>query len=226
MPKLSVITPSCRGVKELSQLLRDFRNQTCKDFDHYIVYDGNPPQDVLDLMKNHKGHPQTVFTSIPKDLGNMMIAPGTKPRNHGTSLAKGEWVYFFDDDDRAKDTLIEVLASVAYQNVMPVVQMSCSEYRQSRGDPTRIKLIPEVGLPYFPMICHVGTPCFAVRKEWAVAEPWQDEPEHDFRFIKRICERFNPQIRLIPGMQIDVDGLVLRGMRDFVSNPPFYREGI
>jgi len=223
MPKLSVITPSCRSAKVLRQLLRDFRNQTLKDFEHLIVYDGEPPAEVADLMKSHKGHPQTTFVSIPKDTGNMMIAPGTRPRNHGVTLATGEWVVFCDDDDRYKDTYCETLAMVAHQNIMPVVQMSCSEYRQSHGDPTRIKLIPEVGLPMFPMICHVGTPCFAVRREWAVAEPWQNEPEHDFRFIKRICERFHPQVRIIAGMLVDVDGLVVKGLNDWVSMPPFIR---
>jgi len=227
MPKLSVITPSCRSAKVLRQLLRDFRNQTLKeDWEHIIVYDGEPPADVAELMKNHKGHPQTRFEWIPKDTGNMKIAPGTRPRNHGVTLATGEWVVFCDDDDRYKDVYVETLTMVAYQNTMPVVQMSCSEYRQSRGDPTRIKLIPEVGLPMFPMICHVGTPCFAVRREWAIAEPWQHEPEHDFRFIKRIVERFKPQIRLISGMLVDVDGLVIKDMKDWVSMPPFTREDV
>ena len=55
-------------------------------------------------------------------------------------------------------------------------------------------------------------------------EPWQHEPEHDFRFIKRIVEKFQPQIRIVGGMQVDVDGLVIRGMKDFVSIPPFYRD--
>jgi len=226
MPKLSVITPTARSLRYLKQLLRDFRNQTCKDFEHIIVYDGEPPNDIKEFMENHRGHPDTRFEWVGKDPGNMKQAPGTRPRNHGISLATGEFVVFCDDDDRYKDTYCEVLTGAAYQNVIPVVQMTCSEYRQSRGDPTRIKLIPEVGLPQFPMICHVGTPCFAVRREWAFEEPWRDEPEHDFRFILRICEKYHPGVRFIPGMLVDVDGLVLKGMKDWVSMPPFVREEV
>jgi len=222
-PMVSVITPSCRGVKELSQLLRDFRNQTFKSFEHIICYDGPPPKDVVQLMKNEAA-PNTVFVSIDKDMGDMRVAPGTRTRNHGVSIAKGEWVCFFDDDDRAKDTYVETLISNCDENTISVVQMSCQESRMYRnGDPNRIILIPEIGLNFFPVICHVGTPCFMVPRAWAVDLPWQHEPEHDFRFIKRIVEKYKPQVNLVGGMQVDVDGLVTRGMRDFVSIPPFYR---
>lgn len=222
-PKVSVITPSSRGIKETSQLLRDFRNQTFQDFEHIIVRDGNPPQEIIDLIK-HEGNSNTIFTSIKKDRGNMNVSPGTNARNYGLSLAKAEYVVFFDDDDRAKDSYLESFIKGLQENTIVVVQMSCQHSRMYKnGDPDRIVLIPEIGLYYFPLICHVGTPCFIIKKEWAIAEPWRHEPEHDFRFIKRICERFKPQIRVIGGMQIDVDGLVIGQMRDWVSRPPFYR---
>ena len=225
MPRLSVITPTCRGIKELSQLLRDFRNQTMpKDaWEHIIVRDGEPSQEIIDLMKR-EGNPNTVFCNIPKDAGDMRIAPGTRPRNHGVSIAKGEWLVFADDDDRYKDTYVETLMSGSNETVMAVVQMSCQESRMYKnGNPNRTVLVPEVGLNVFPVVCHMGTPCFTVRREWAVECPWQHEPEHDYRFIKRIVEKFHPQVNFIPGMLVDVDGIVLKGMKDWVSYPPFYR---
>jgi len=221
-PKISVITPASRGVKDLRHLLNDFKNQTYRNFEHLIIYDGDPPADVIELMKS--AGPWTVFTSIKKDVGNMVIAPGTRPRNHGTSMAKGEYVVFCDDDDRYKDQYLEALISGCFDNTINVVQMSCQESRMYRnGNPQNIRLVPEIGLTQFPVMCHVGTPCFIVKKEWALAEPWRHEPEHDFRFIKRICERFHPNIQIVGGMQVDVDGLVIKGMKDWVSNPPYYR---
>lgn len=221
-PTISVITPASRGVKELSNLLNDFKNQTFRNFEHIIVYDGKPPTDVQELMKT--AGPWTRFEHIEKDLGNMQQSPGTKPRNHGIKLAQGDYVVFCDDDDRYKDTYLEKLLLGTRDNSISVVQMTCQESRMYRGgSPERIVLIPEIGLPTFPIICHVGTPCFIVKREWAVENPWQHEPEHDFRFIKRIIDKYNPQIHLIAGMQVDVDGLVLRGARDWVSFPPFYR---
>ncbi len=222
---ISVITPASRGIKELSQLIRDFRNQTFKNFEHIIVWDGIVPKDVKIFMKKHKNDYNIRFCSIPKDMGNMKESPGTNPRNHGISIAKGEYVVFFDDDDRAKDTFLETLITGTGNSTITIVQMSCQQSRMYKnGDPDTIILVPEIGLYIFPVCCHVGTPCYIVPREWAVQEPWQHEPEHDFKFIKRICERFKPQIRIVGGMQVDVDGLVIKNMKDWVSIPPFYRE--
>lgn len=223
---ISVITPASRGVKELSQLLRDFRNQTLRksDFEHIIVYDGIVPIDVKKFMEEHKNDYNIRFMSIKKDNGNMGIAPGTRPRNFGVSQAKGEFCVFFDDDDRAADRYLESLYLGISNNMVSVIQMSCQESRMFKnGDPNRIRLVPETGLPYFPIVCHMGTPCFCLPTTWALAEPWQHEPEHDFRFIKRIVEKYHPQIRFQGGCQVDVDGLMLRGLRDWVSKPPFFR---
>ena len=222
--KVSVITPASKGVKYLTYLLNDFKNQTFKNFEHVIVWDGHIPKDVNMFMKEHKNDYNINFTSIKKDRGNMHISPGTNARNYGLSIAQGEYVIFFDDDDRAKDIYIESLINGLQDNCITVVQMSCQHSRMYKdGDPNRIVLVPEIGLPIFPLICHVGTPCFIIKKEWAIAEPWRHEPEHDFRFIKRICERFKPMVRIVGGMLVDVDGLVIRGMRDWVSHPPFNR---
>jgi len=225
MIPISVITPASRGIDHLSHLLRDFKNQTFKGFEHVIVWDGIVPEDVQIFMKGHEHDYNIKFTFIEKDVGDMKIAPGTRPRNHGVTVASGEYVCFCDDDDRYKDTYIESLLMNLQANMINVVQMSCQESRQVRGgDPTRIRAIPEVGIPVFPVCCHVGTPCFIVPRAWALEDPWRHEPEHDYRFIKRICEKHNPMIRIIPGIQVDVDGLMIQNMHDWVTLPPFYRD--
>lgn len=224
MPLISVITPASRGIKDLANLFRDFKNQTFRDFEHIVVYDGKPPSDVVALSEHYKKLYNLRFMSISKDLGDMQRAPGTKPRNHGLSHAKGDYVVFCDDDDRYKDVYLEVHANGMSDKVISVVQMSCAESRIFRdGKPDRIKLVPEVGLPFFPIICHVGTPCVMMPRKWALEDPWQYEPEHDFRFIKRIVEKHKPQIHIKHGMVCDVDGLVTKGIKDWVSKPPFIR---
>lgn len=223
-PLVSVITPASRGVKELSSLIRDFRNQTFQSFEHLIIYDGTPPPDVAALIEAHRNDYNLKFMSIEKDPGNMSMAPGTRPRNYGIEKSEGKFVVFCDDDDRYRGDYLETLITGMQENMITVVQMSCQESRIARdGNPNRIRLIPEAGLPTFPMICHVGTPCFMVPREWAVKDPWREEPEHDFRFIKRIVENNNPTIWIKYGMYVDVDGLVIRGCRDWVTIPPFYR---
>jgi hypothetical protein len=193
--------------------------------EHIIVYDGQPPEDVKKFMEAHKKDYNLKFVSIPKDYGNMKDAPGTRPRNFGVSLATAPYCCFFDDDDRCSSLYIESLITDLREGVVTVVQMSCAKNRMMiGGDPNEIILIPEIGLYHFPICCHVGTPCFCVPTAWAKAEPWRHEPEHDFRFIKRICEKYNPIIQIKGGLMVDVDGLVVQGLRDWVSTPPFYRE--
>jgi len=108
MPLISVITPASRGVKELTNLLNDFKNQTFRDFEHIIVYDGIPSKEIIYLM-NNMANPWTRFCHIKKDLGNMKESPGTNPRNHGINISKGEYLVFADDDDRENLILLSLL---------------------------------------------------------------------------------------------------------------------
>lgn len=223
---ISAITPASRGVKDLDHLIRDFKNQLLPKnlWEHVIVWDGEVPDDVRNFIKMHEHDYNLKFTSMDKDSGDMKIAPGTRPRNRGTEIAEGDFVCYCDDDDRFRDSYLSTFAGNLQPDSVVVVQMSCQESRMAhQGDPTRIRLIPEIGLPGFPICCHVGTPCFLCSRAWALEDPWQHEPEHDYRFIKRICEKHNPLIRIIPGMQVDVDGLVIGSLKDWVSMPPFYR---
>ena len=224
MPLISVITPASRGVKELSQLIRDFRNQLFRDFEHLVVYDGQVPDDVRKLMEEHKKDYNLRFCSVQKDMGDMKTSPGTKPRNHGLSLATGQFAVFADDDDRYKDTYLFTLINGMQENMVSVVQMSCQETRIYRdGDSKKTRLVPEIGLRAFPVICHVGTPCVLLPRKWALEDPWRHEPEHDFRFFKRIVEKHKPLILFKAGMQVDVDGITLKGLKNWVTVPPYHR---
>jgi len=225
MPLISVITPVSRGIDHLSHLVRDFHNQTFKNFEHNIIYDGKPSQNIFDFMKLHEKDYNVKFTWIKKDIGDMNTSPGTNPRNYGIAASTGKFCCFCDDDDRYSDHYLETFASNISDNSIVVVQMSCQTSRIYKdGSPDRTILVPEIGLPTFPIICHVGTPCFCLPTFYARTEPWRHEPEHDFRFIKRICDKFHPEIRIIGGMMIDVDSKVIGTLRDWVSIPPFYRE--
>lgn len=225
MPLVSVITPASRGVKVLATLINDFKNQTWKDFEHVIVWDGEVPKDVRVFIREHEKDYNIKFLSIPKDMGDMRIAPGTRPRNYGIKQARGKFVCFCDDDDRYRDDYLEAFINNMDEKSVSVLQMSCQKSRMYRdGAKDEIILIPEVDLPYFPIICHVGTPCFMVPLKWAQESPWEHEPEHDFRFIRRIMEKYKPAVRMNAGMRVDVDGLVIKGMKDWVTKPPFYRD--
>ena len=224
MPLISVITPFSRGMRVLPQLIRDFRNQTFQNFEHIIVNDGPVQDNVKDFIKDNQNDYNIRFVSIEKDFGDMWRSPGTKARNYGTSLAKGTYVYYADDDNRYKDVLIETLLNGMTENRLSVVQVACVESRVFKnGSPTKIAIVPEIGLP-FPLICHVDTASCLFPRRWILEDPWRYEPEHDFRLIKRIIEKHHPEIVIHNGVQVDLDGIFVKGIRDFVSIPPFFRK--
>jgi len=175
-------------------------------------------------MKEHEKDYNIRFVSIEKDFGDMHRSPGTRARNYGTSLAKGDFVYYADDDNRYKGSLLETLINGITPVRLSVVQVTCAESRIFRnGSPTRIAIIPEIGLPTFPIVCHVDTASCLFPRKWVLEEPWRYEPEHDFRLIKRIIEKHHPEILIHNGIQVDLDGLFTKNLRDWVTLPPFYR---
>ena len=137
LPLISVITPASRGVSHLSQLLRDFKNQTLPkgNWEHIIVYDGQVPEDVKKFMKSHETDYNIRFVSVEKNMAlmaNISRSPGVVPRNYGTSIAKGDFVYYADDDNRVKDSLLETLISDMTERRISIVQVACIESRIKR----------------------------------------------------------------------------------------------
>lgn len=229
MPLVSVITPASRSAKVLAQLFRDFKNQTFADFEHILVYDGKVPADVQVLADQYKKLYNLRFYSIEKDMGNVhwgsgRACPGNKPRNYGLSMAKGKYVIYADDDNRYRGDYLEAHVMNIRENSITVTQVACSESRiYKNGKPDRIVVIPEIGLPTFPIICHVDTANFMLPIKWALENPWIPEPENDFRMIKRVVEKYKPTIFIKNGIHADLDGLVTKGLRDWVTVPPFLR---
>jgi glycosyltransferase involved in cell wall biosynthesis len=165
------------------------------------------------------------FSLMKKDRDALNTAPGTGSRNYGIKCATGDYVCFADDDDRYSDLWLERLLTGCSENSIGVVQMNIAEHKINGRQTGQFRLIPEADLKMFPVPCHVGTPCFAVPRTWALDNPWQSEPDHlhDFHFIQRICERYHPSVHIAPGWSVDVDGCQVGQLRDWVSKPPYYR---
>jgi len=207
MYKITVVTPSNRGPAELQRLKMDFHQQTFAGFEHLIIYDGEPTEEIRDIVVEGN----TKLISIRKSKDKIT---GTTPRNKGIEYAHGDYIVFADDDDRYKSTYLESLMEHTdiHKNELTVVRMACQESRISRnGNPNRIVCIPERDMPV-PRICHIGTPCFIVPTAWAREQPWRDEPEHDFHFYNRIVQKYKPKITLIEVMQVDVDSETIGDM--------------
>jgi hypothetical protein len=54
-----------------------------------------------------------------------------------------------------------------------------------------------------------------IPRKWAIADPWRHEPQHDYRFFKRIVDKYKPPVLIKPGIQVDVGGLLLLDEKDW-----------
>lgn len=218
--KLTVVVPTCRSIDHILQVIRDFRNQTYKNFEMIIVHDG-----TIDTMWEYAVQSERsenmYYTEIPKSNDKW---PGTTARHKGTELAKTEFIVFCDDDDRYKDIYLENLMFSTSGNHVTVVQMQVTKNKVFKnGNPKETTLIPAYGMDIFPVVCHVGTPCCAVRTEWANAWPWRDIKDHDYHFFAEIIKNLHFKVSKIPGAVVDVDGAVIGKLKNWVSKPPFIR---
>ena len=224
MPKISVIVPYSKGMKELSQVLRDFKNQIFKDFELLIIHNGKYTQEFISFTNSIKCDSNVLFTWVKKDFKNKFSSNHAQLKNYGATIATGDYVVFCDEEDRHSDTYLETLMQYTFNDTIGICQASCQETSiDKNGSTDRYKLVPEIGLYDFPVINHIKASCLLIKKEWALALPWNDTYNNDYFYIKDIYKVFKPQIHLLPGMKIDTKGLVTKNIRDWVSIPPFYR---
>ena len=216
---LTVITPTIGKVPELTQLVRDFYNQTLPKgmWEHIIIYDGVPDKPEWDYLESLKKDPPYNLKWLTGPAHNNDLHEGsTVCRNVGTILSKSDYVYYADSDDRYRSDVLETLLKYCDDhNGVGCIQMTCSDSRMFRGDPKHWNLVPEVGTTQIKC-CHFGTPCLIYKREWALQRPWLACKDHDFIFARSIIDLCKPRIMISHGMRVDCDGLVVRNLRDWL----------
>ena len=223
--KLSVITSSNRGPDYIEQLMRDMRNQTLDKnlWEHVIVFDGLPKDGVEDVIKFHAKDYHVTAYNIFRNPSDLPHGYGISPKNHGTSTCRGDYVCYADDDDRYRDTYLASLLLGSHDNHINCVQMSCTDYKMCGGSKEHSVLVPEIESVFIPRPCHFGTPCLIYRKEWALDNPYLNCSDNDYIFARTIVHRYRPTISLVTGWHVDPDAHHVGSLKDWVSQPPYYR---
>lgn len=90
MPKISFVIPYFRKQKTIEKCLKTLFNQSVKDIEVILVKDG-PDKEVDDSLIRFRKYPNFQIAEIPH--GGACAA-----RNFGASLAKGEYISFWDAD--------------------------------------------------------------------------------------------------------------------------------
>ncbi|TWT03659.1 glycosyltransferase family A protein [Planomicrobium sp. CPCC 101079] len=119
MVKVSVIVPTFNNTKEnLERIIESFDNQTMdkKDFEVIFVDDGSSEfQSFKRLKKMADERPNYTVKSIKAS------GWGSKPRNMGTKIARGEYVFYSDDDDSIFPQALEKMYDFAKKHDFDVV---------------------------------------------------------------------------------------------------------
>ena len=99
-PKVSIIIPLYNSENKISGCLKSAMNQTESDIEIIVVNDGSTDKsgDVCDELSADDDR-ITVIHQSNKGAGSA--------RNKGLELAKGEYLYFLDSDDKMEPNLVE-----------------------------------------------------------------------------------------------------------------------
>ncbi len=116
-PKVSVIIPLFNAEKYFAVCLESLAIQTMTDFEVIVVDDCSTDSSlaIAESYIERFGGRLKIIT-LPQNTGNPAI-----PRNVGLEQARGEYVYFIDNDDLLIDNALEILCDFATKYAADVV---------------------------------------------------------------------------------------------------------
>jgi glycosyltransferase involved in cell wall biosynthesis len=194
--KISVISPCSRSLQYIKNLRHCFKNQTFKDFEHIVIYDGHPSSDIKEFIEEDLQIDDKLYFHIyePPDRNF-----GTNLRNFGTMVANGDFVVFCDDDDVYSPRYLQNFVDAGL-NFNSLICCKMNNYGT---------ILPRFGINSFPRHGDIGTPQCIFPTCW-FREPndlkWRSVGGHDFHLVKDACDKFNPTIKLVNEV-----GIIVRG---------------
>lgn len=114
MLKVSVIIPVYNAQKYLRECLDSVANQTLENIEIICINDGST-DNSLSILDEY-AQKDNRFIILSKENGGSAAA-----RNVGLSKAKGEYIYFVDNDDMIEEDALEIYTKVADRDVLDVV---------------------------------------------------------------------------------------------------------
>ena len=134
--KVSVIIPLFNAEKYFAVCLESLTIQTMTDFEVIVVDDCSTDSSlaIAESYLERFGGRLKIIT-LPQNTGNPAI-----PRNVGLEHARGEYVYFIDNDDLLVDDALETLYDFATEYGADVVYMDCGFICGAEPVPKKITL--------------------------------------------------------------------------------------
>lgn len=99
---LSIITPTI-GRETLKRTCKSLDNQSSKDFEHIVIFDGIEPNTSL--------NPENRIILKTKKLGRFGDKHGiaAEVRNYGLNFCSGDYIGFVDDDDTLDTDFVKIV---------------------------------------------------------------------------------------------------------------------
>jgi glycosyltransferase involved in cell wall biosynthesis len=113
--KVSVIIPVYNTGEDLSECVESVLSQTMDDYEVIFADDGSGDGTEKRLDELEAEHERVSVIHLPPSGG-----PGG-PRNAGIDAARGDYVYFLDDDDWLGDEALERMHAMALRNDSDIV---------------------------------------------------------------------------------------------------------
>ncbi len=123
MSSISVIVPIFNVEKYIKECVISLLNQSFKDFEILFIDDGCDDKTV-EIIKTFKDDRIKIFKNDKKGAG--------AARNFGLSLAKSEWIVFFDGDDFCNENYLKKLYGRAKEQDADIVICGSLDYSERK----------------------------------------------------------------------------------------------
>lgn len=112
-PKVSIVVPILNGARFIDRAMGYLESQTFRDFETILVVDAKSTDDTVKVAESHSDKAKIVIKDAPGSLGIS--------RNMGVNVAKGEFIWYLDIDDRPLPNLLERMTRIQEEHDADVV---------------------------------------------------------------------------------------------------------
>lgn len=126
-PKFSIIIPIYNAEKYLSKCLDSVINQTIKEIEIICIDDGST-DNSLEILKEYANKDNRITILTQKNSGSP-----ARPRNVGRILAKGEYLWFIDNDDWLNLDSCKILTEIISNHNPDVIGFTVNVYDNNTG---------------------------------------------------------------------------------------------
>lgn len=127
MPTISVIVPVYRAEGFLHTCLDSILSQTFRDFEVLLVDDGSPDRSG-EICDDYAAKDARIRVIHQENRGQ------ADARNHGLTLAQGQWICYIDSDDAVHPQLLELLYQAAVEGDCPISMCAMLEAEELPED--------------------------------------------------------------------------------------------